>query len=65
MHSSTPRLREAQSGSGEQQSQHTLLPGTRRSMSMGLLGEGALEKSLLLLCGVKLPAEPCWQESMS
>lgn len=59
MHSSTPRLRDAQSGSGEPQSQHTLLPGTRRSRSMGLFGEAALAKSLLLLCGVRLPVEPC------
>ena len=59
MHSSTPRLREAQSGSGAPQSQHTPLPGTRRNRSRGLLGEVALENSLLLLCGAKLPTEPC------
>lgn len=59
MHSSTPRLSEAQSGSGEPQSQQTLLPGTRRSRSRGLLGEEALGNSLLLLCGAKLPTEPC------
>ncbi len=56
MQSRVPRLSEAQSGSGEPQSQQTALPATRLSMSIGLLGEAALANSLLALCGDNSPA---------
>lgn len=56
MHNSVPRFSDAQSGSGEPQSQQAVLPATLLSMSMGLLGEEALANSLLALRGDSSPA---------
>ena len=56
MHNRVPRFKDAQSGSGEPQSQQTALPGTRLRMSIGLFGEAALANSLPGLWGDKSPA---------
>jgi hypothetical protein len=64
MQSRVPKLSEAQSGSGEPQSQQTALPATRLSMSIGLLGEAALANSLLALCGDNSPAGTCQQQRL-
>lgn len=62
MQSNMPRLRDAQSGSGEQHSAHWLLPGiflkTLATESGSLRSTKSLELSLLPkpeICGVSLP----------